>query len=636
MKKYIVCLLSALLVFQSGCKDEEFLNREPTNILLNDQVWQDKGLVLSVLADLYNRYPDYQSIKNWADYASFDEAFASSFGDYWRHRNQDYDYVFPGMWVDNREVTYWDYSYLREINLFIQKCEAATKLEEIDKQRFTAEARFLRTAVYFEEVKRLGGVPLILEPLTYDYSGDPSYLQQPRAKEHEIYDFVISELEAIKSILPADAGVKSRATQGAALAMQARAALYAASIAKYGQTTPQVFLPGGEVGIPAGMAQGYYEKALKAAQELINSGTYSLYQKKPDLGENFASLFFDKNNNSEAIFVQDFKIKSGSVQNWTIVNQPRYQSEEQEGGRVNPSLNLVQSFEKLDNTFAPLPTTDASGNPIYYDKPTDIFANRDARLWGTVILPGTQFKAKDIDIWAGYVLKDGSVVTADQFGGRRKLPGKDNEEQVVGFSGPIDNLEFSAQTGFYVRKYLDPQPGSGQRGVQSDVWWIRYRYAEVLLNAAEAAFELGQSELAAGYMNQVRVRAGLTTPLPPSDITFDRIVHERRVELAFEGHQLWDMKRWRLAHIVWNGISMDINELKTDIGKANKKSTMIFGLWPYKVYDPGSPNHGKWVYREVKPSQVTNADRFRLGNYYSRINDDIINNNPKIVRNPNQ
>jgi hypothetical protein len=134
-------------------------------------------------------------------------------------------------------------------------------------------------------------------------------------------------------------------------------------------------------------------------------------------------------------------------------------------------------------------------------------------------------------------------------------------------------------------------------------------------------------------LNQVRARAGLTTPLTAGEVTFDRIVHERRVELAFEGHQLWDMKRWRLAHIVWNGASTD---LTNNPGKATEPSTRPFGLWPYRYYDPGNPNHGKWVFRKVLPSQATNADRFRLGNYYSRISDEIVSNNPLIVRNPNQ
>ena len=89
------------------------------------------------------------------------------------------------------------------------------------------------------------------------------------------YDFVISEMEAIKNLLPDDASIKSRATKGAALAVEARAALYAGSIAKYGSSrTPTVKTNGYEVGIPADMAQGYYTKALAAAQEIINGKKY--------------------------------------------------------------------------------------------------------------------------------------------------------------------------------------------------------------------------------------------------------------------------------------------------------------------------------------------------------------------------
>jgi hypothetical protein len=81
------------------------------------------------------------------------------------------------------------------------------------RDRFLAEAKFLRASYYFELVKRMGGVPLILEPMVYDFSGDPTYLQHPRAKESEIYDFVIKEAEEIKASLPANAGEKSRATK---------------------------------------------------------------------------------------------------------------------------------------------------------------------------------------------------------------------------------------------------------------------------------------------------------------------------------------------------------------------------------------------------------------------------------------
>ncbi|WP_276486063.1 RagB/SusD family nutrient uptake outer membrane protein [Paraflavitalea pollutisoli] len=627
MKKLITITYIALATSMTGClKDDAFLNKQPTNLFSEEQMWSDPSLALSLLGNLYNRYWDMESVEDWASMVNLNDAFPSDNGQYGRVTNSEWGY---GDWGT------WDYGYVRDMNLFIKKCAAATKINEADRNRLGAEARFLRASYYFEMAKRMGGVPLILEPEQYDFSGDPSYLQHPRAKEHEIYDFVISEAEAIKDLVPTNIGEKSRATKGAVLAMQARAALYAGSIAKYGATTPQVALPGLEVSIPGEKANGYYQKALQAAKDLLEgkAGAYALYNKKPDLSENFAALFYDKSNNNEVIFVEDYKLQSGKVHGFTLVNQPRYTAEEQEGGRLNPSLNLVQQFEKLDNTFAPLPTKSGS-NYIYYTTPTEIFAGRDARLAGTVILPGTTFKGKGVDIWAGLQLANGTVVTSDLPGGTQKVNNVD--VQAVGYDGPINGYQFSAQTGFYVRKYMDPSVGSGQRGVNSEVWFVRYRLGEIYLIAAEAAFELNDKAAAAGYLNTVRARAGLTMPLVAGDVTFDRIVHERRVELAFEGQYLFDMKRWRLAHIVWDGNAISASDLTANLGVATKRNTQPWGLWPYKIHDPGGPNHAKYIFKEVLPNRVTASDRFRLGNYYSFIGDNVINRNPKIVRNPNQ
>ena len=621
MKKYIYSIFTCLILF-TACNDEEFLNRDPQNILLEDQVWENEDLVLSVLADLYNRLPDYQTIERWWEYANFDETFASNAGDYWRHQNQDYGY---GSWG------IWDYGYIRDINLFIEKAELADQLDPTIRAQFIAEAKFIRAMVYFEHVKRMGGVPLILESLEYDYSGDPTYLQYARAKEHEVYDYIIEEMEAIKGDLP-NGGTRSRATKGAALALESRAALYAGSIANYGQLTPNVSLPGGEVGIAANMADQYYTISLRASEELMGLGTYELYQNDPDPSENYANIFLNKSANNEVIFAKDFLVQA-RTHGFTIDNIPRSLREENtSGGKMNPSLNLVQSFELLDNTFAPLPTKDGDGNPIYYENQLDIFEGRDPRLAGTVILPGSSFRGSQVDIWAGWKTGDGTLITSDQLGGRATLP-DGSTDQVVGFDGPINNLEWSAQAGFYLRKYVDTSVGSGQRGTGSAVWWIRFRYAEILLNAAEAAFELGDNAKAAEYMNQVRRRAGFPTDLAPTEIDFDRIVHERKVELSFENHILWDYKRWRLAHRVWNGESV---ALTNSPGDAEAVSTRVFGLKPYKVYAPGTTNHEKWIYEEFLPNPVFNPHRFRLGNYYSFIGDNVRNANPKIVRNPNQ
>ncbi|SEP14690.1 MULTISPECIES: RagB/SusD family nutrient uptake outer membrane protein [unclassified Mucilaginibacter] len=632
MKKItIITTFAALLITGSCKKDSEFLNVPPKQIVTADVAFSDPNLVLSILGDLYNRVVDFSGLDNgWASFADFSESFPSENGSSYFVQRTGWGY---GEWGT------WDYTYVRDLNLFIDRATAATKLTADQKNQFIAEGRFLRAQYYFELVKRMGGVPLITKPLDYDFSGNVIPLQVARAKESEVYDFIISEAEAIKGLLPAKVEEKSRATPGAILAMEARAALYAASIAKYGATTPQVSLPGGEVGIPASMATGYYTKALAAAKAIISgsAGNYSLYKQLPDLSDNFANIFLDKTS-TESIWVEDFKANGGKTHGFTTNDQPYSISDEGlDAGRLDPSLNLVEAYEKLDNTYAPIATKDGSGNPIYYDNQLDAFAGRDARLAGTVLLPNGLFKGKRTDVWAGYQLADGSILTSGDAVQLKPLPGTTTPVQVVGKDGPVNGLEFRTQTGFYVRKYLDPTIGSGRRGRGSDVNFIRYRYAEVLLNGAEAAAELGDYTTASTYINQVRARAGLNTPLVLTAANyFDRIVHERRVELAFEGHTLFDMKRWRLATVVWDGNQMTVTDLVTNIGQAAKRNTQPFGLWPYKYYNPGNANNGKWLFKEVKPSSVTGANRFQLGNYYSQIGDNVLSANPKIVKQPNQ
>jgi hypothetical protein len=633
-KKFLIAILT-LFVFNQGCKkDSEYLDIKPTQVLSTELAFSDAAQVLSILADLYTRQYDDSRIADWRTVADFNEAFYSQNDQYnTYHGNNSWGFSGPNnFWVN------WNYTYIRELNLFMERCATSTALDAATKSLYIAEARFLRASYYLTLTRLYGGVPLILKSVEYDGSGNTTSLQVARSKESAMYDFIISEAEALKVLLPANSATKARGTKAAALAMESRAALSAASIAKYGATTPSVSLSGGEVGIASTLANGYYTIALRSAKEIIDgsAGNYSLYKKQPNnLSENFAAIFYDKTQNNEVIWVDDYALKFRR-HGFTQVNQPRFGAEEEEGGRINPSLNLVQSFEKLDNTFAPLATNTSSGDFVYYTNQEDIFAGRDARLAGTVIIPGSSFKARPVDIWAGVQLADGTVVTGGERGAQKTLPGKSSPEQVVGFDGPISGIEHSAQTGFYIRKYNDPAIGSGQRGIGSAVWQVRYRYAEILLNAAEASFELGQAQDAAFYMNQVRARAGLVIPLTAAQITFDRIVHERRVEFAFEGQYFYDLRRFRIAHKVFDGVSLNQADLLSNLSSATKRSTQPYGLLPYKYYAPGSPNNGKWIYKVNLSGRVTGSDNWQMGNYYSQITDDILTNNPKLVKQPNQ
>ncbi|MES2376022.1 MAG: RagB/SusD family nutrient uptake outer membrane protein [Bacteroidota bacterium] len=643
-KKIFFTTLAVCLMGAGSCKkDSDFLNAVvPIGIIDSQIEFNDPALTLAAIGRLYNAEVDFSGLdNNWSSFTDFGESFASENG----HATQGRTTWSYDSWAN------WDYTYIRELNLFLERIAGSTGLTAADKARFAAEARFLRAAQYFELAKRMGGVPIITKSIVYE-SGPVSAVQFPRNKESEVYDFVLSECDAIKDILPKLPATKSRATAGAALAMATRAALYAGSIAKYGVNTPTVTLSGDVVGIPAAMATGYYTKALASAQLLIGGtyGSYKLYQTALPAADNYAAVFTDKSStNNEVIYIEDFKAFAGKVHGFTTNDQPYSNGEEiDDAGRLNPTLNLVQAFEKLDGTLAPFATRDITGAPAYYDTPQDIFAGRDARLAGTVLIPGAIWKSAANDIWAGYwtpnanpanlTFEQGTITTSDVASNLKPLPGTTIPVQVVGKDGPINGLQFHTQTGFYIRKWLDPNVGTGRRGQGSDIPFIRYRYSEVLLNAAEAAAELNQFPVASDYINQVRARAGLTVPLVLNSANyFDRIVHERRVELCFEGLNLFDYKRWRIATQVWDGQNETVTDLTTNLLSATHRNTKQWGLWPYKVYSPGNAaTNGKWIFKEVVPAPNTGVLLFRLGNYYSQISDAILGSNPKLLRQPNQ
>jgi hypothetical protein len=194
-------------------------------------------------------------------------------------------------------------------------------------------------------------------------------------------------------------------------------------------------------------------------------------------------------------------------------------------------------------------------------------------------------------------------------------------KQLTGSSGPHRSIQEVSNTGFYLRKYIDAGARTSTRGIQSDIWWIWFRLGEIYLNAAEAAFEIGQTGEALTYINAIRERAGFP-PNSLTTLTIGRIQNERRAELAFEDHRLWDLKRWRIADKLWNG-------------SISNPNSMVYALYPYRVVRPGdAARNGKYVFVKMVAPRFRSPRFFQLGNYYSSIDQVVINNNPKIVKNP--
>ncbi|WP_375436114.1 RagB/SusD family nutrient uptake outer membrane protein [uncultured Hymenobacter sp.] len=616
-----VALSLGLLVGLSAC-EKDFLERESPSIVLEAQIWNDPNLITSLLANYYDRLPGHTQIDiNFGDYAAYDEAMWSGNGN---GPNDLFTY-------NSFRWAYWDYGLVRDINLALDNIDKfSTSLSDAQKTQFKSELRFLRAYTYFEMVKRMGGVPIITQQLIYDFSGDASTLQFPRNKESEVYDFIASELDEIKGTLGnAENGPSTtRANRYTAMALKSRAMLYAGSIAKYNALSGlNIQTPGGEVGIPAARANEYYQKALDASREIIN-GPFALYRANPNLGENFFDAISKKAPNPEVILAKDFLTAKNRRHLFTYDNIPRGIREDNlSSSIITPILNLVEAYEYLDGTPGTIVTRNAANTDyIYYDNLTGPFANKDARLYGTVIYPGTNFRGQEVQMQAGVKVWNGTGYQTIE-GGLGTLyappvfPNGDGK-LLTGSSGPQPTQTEVSNTGFYLRKYIDPVPKSSTRGVQSDTWWVRFRLGEILLNASEAAFELGQTSDALTYVNRVRERAGFpANSLTAATLTLARLQNERRVELAFEDHRVWDLKRWRIAHQVWNG-------------DPNNYNAVAYVLYPYRVVRPGDPRDGKYVYERLVAPRFRTPRNFQLLNYYTFIGQGLIGSNPKLVRNP--
>ncbi len=187
-------------------------------------------------------------------------------------------------------------------------------------------------------------------------------------------------------------------------------------------------------------------------------------------------------------------------------------------------------------------------------------------------------------------------------------------------SGPHRTMQEVSNTGFYFRKLIDAGAGTSTRGIRSDNWWVWFRLGEVYLNAAEAALELGQTPRALTLVNALRERAGFPAN-SLATLDMNKIHQERRCELAFEDHRFWDLKRWRIAHEVWNGVA--------------STNTMQWALYPYRVINASDPSkNGKYVFEKFVAPRFIAPRYFRTGNYYSSISTSVLTNNPLIVKNP--
>jgi hypothetical protein len=438
-------------------------------------------------------------------YAQSLPGWSTEYADYSEESDGGGSYMY-GQLTEN-SVNYWPYNQIRDINVVLSNVDKGT-LKESDKKLLKGQAFFFRAWQYFELVKRYGGVPLVLEPQKVT---DDLFVK--RASTTETFKQVIKDLDSAIADLPTVPATSQslnngRVHKGTALAVKGRVLLYWAS--------PQFDPSQSE----ADRWQAAYETN-KAAKDYLVSQGFGLYP-------SFGGLWYNEMN-KEVIFVKRYQYVTGvssSYHNWSAATRPLDVSQGATGAN-RPVWEIVNAFPMKDGKAI---TDPASAYP--YD-PAHFWRNRDPRFRETIIYNGAPW---------------GLGMAAPQ-------PGR------LQFTYVGAETNSPTATGFYMKKAVDTTQNSIQ-AFNSGTDWIELRYAEVLLNLAEAANEMGKTDEAYTELIAIRARAGID---PGSDNMYgltpgmnqaqmrDAIMWEREVEFAFEAKRFWDLRRRRLFESTLNG-----------------------------------------------------------------------------------
>ncbi len=577
MKIYKILYTAVLGLILFGCTD--VLDLKPTNKLSGEDLFSDPEGVKLYMANLYYQLPveDFTYFYRNRDGGTFNfNGGSPNNGGFVQAMHTDI--AIHSEFGEGTSSDSWDswwnegYKLIRDVNTLI-KVIPDLDIPEEQRNLLIGETAFIRAYAYFALAKRYGGVPLILE--AQDYTTDVESLKVPRSTEKETWDFVLSECQlAADNLLEGD-GSQRRATKWAALGLKSRAALFAGSLAKYWSRYPM----SGEavdknlVGMDASLANGYYEQCIQASAAIMNSGTFGLFMPNPsspeEAAENYRHLFENPNAAPmEAIFIKGSAVVGNehTANNYEIWYNPNQLANGwPHPGRYNPTLEWADMFENYSNpgVSAKLSTVvdgnedyegfDGTRDYIEYDTPHDVYKGKDARLWGTAILPGTIWKNNEIVIQAGYIEPNGTPKLLQ--GGSIKVNG--NTYYTYGASSASEYSGFNpaggnhTRTGMGFKKFLNEPVDVNPAWNQGTLDFMDIRYAEILLNYAEAVVESGAGDqtVARTAINNIRKRAGHTADI---ELTIENVLRERTVELCFENKRLYDLIRRREYHELFN------------------------------------------------------------------------------------
>ncbi|MGC4102597.1 RagB/SusD family nutrient uptake outer membrane protein [Ferruginibacter sp.] len=553
-KKYFIPItISAIvsLLVISSCKKYETQPKDWFTSSLTFDTLDKNGIVAGYdLNNIYNYVPDgFTRI----DGDFLDDGAGDALPS--RYNTQAENYLKGTVSAINNPDPYWANSYygIRRANIFLANIDKVP-LIAITRQYYKSEARFLRALFYWELLKRYGGVPLLGNTI---YSLDDN-IQLPRKTFAETVDYIVNECTAIKDSMRTDPVSTSdwgRASKGAAVALKCRVLLYAAS---------PLFNGGGVETDPVKKAlTGYltadptrWQKVVDAYNEFAALGTYyKLVTSGTPTA--FASVFINKMN-TEVIFTKQVANGIGLENSQSPVGYIAANVRSQ--GMTSPVQNFVDAFPMLNG----MGINEAGSGYT----PATPYANRDPRLDATVFRHGSQ--------WLGRTVK-----TAE-----------DSLDKPNNFS--ISTIQ--TRTGYYLKKFLGSFATGTAYSSQSHNFPL-FRYDEIILNYAEALNELGQTENAVTQIKLLRSRAGITAgtntrygiKVGISQTEMRTLIqNERRIELAFEEHRFWDIRRWKIADQVLTTplTGMKINDGVTPTYQVINVMTPVFNNRMYHMPIP--------------------------------------------------
>lgn len=598
----------------------DFLDVTPPNEIAADQVWADGALSEAFVTGIYQGL----------DQGGFSEQMLASLSDeaVFTHTGRNINTVNEGSlspsslgWVDG---TYnWSnmYSRIRSANMAIEKLPTATFTNTTLRDRLLGEALFMRAYYYHQLVRYYGAVPLVLKvyTLTDEYA-------LPRNTFEECVNAIVSDCDKAAELLGGKTEIKGRATRLAALALKSRILTYAASdlhdVTKMkaksselaGYSNPEF------LAYTSGDQKSRWQAALaasKAALEASNGG-YKLNLTEPvsvaEGKNNYVSIAMaggsadktlDASASSELIFAKYFtpSLSQGGRQIGLYNGPNGYHN----WAGNTPIGLLVDDYEMMDGT--PFSWT----NPAHKANP---YVNRDPRFYATILYDGADWKPRPSDANdPANQIQTGSYDIQNEAGATVNRYGLDTRQSVIeDWNG--------SRTGYYMRKFIDPNPELYDNTDRQDIPWPFIRVTELVFNLAEAHIELGNDTEALELLNKIRFRAGMPALKVTGEELKKAYQNERRIELVYEEHRYHDARRWMIAPETLGRPLLYINiSAKFKPGKSMRE--------PYR-YDPTVYDY---TYTSVEEKAHENRQWFDKM-YFRPFSRDEINRNPSLVQNP--